>query len=123
MPKKTKTCAWISRHAPSKKQRSELEAAGYRIYQVNPPDRIKSAGWAWALAQNACGGIPDLCVVVLPLNILKYFIRTAGDQTTIVQAPAIKSGEYAHDWEWSGLWQRIKSVRVVTEPWTPGGER
>jgi len=120
--KNHKMCAWISRHKPTRAQEADLKRGGYIIRIVNPPDRITSSRWAWTLAQNACGGIPDLVVVVMPLNILNYFLREVSEQTVVVRAPAQKSGEYAHDWEWSGHWQRIKAVKVVTEPWSPVGD-
>ena len=120
MTRRAKTCAWISRHKPTKPQRRELEQAGYKIVQVNPPGRPLNAHDAWYLSQLACKGIPDLCVVVLPLNILKYFLRLTAGQTTVVQAPAKKVGPYDHDWEWTGEWREVHRVKLVTSEWRPG---
>ncbi len=115
-----KRCAWLCRHEPTKAQRADLEGAGYRIAIVNPPGRITSARWAWALCQNACGGMPDLVVAVLPMNLLNYFLREVDPNTVVVRAIAQKNGEYDHDWIWSGRWERIERVKIVTKPWTPG---
>ncbi len=120
MPSK-KMCAWISRHAPTRAQRTALEGAGYRIFMVNPPERIMSARWAWAQSQTACGGIPALCVVVMPLGMLREFVRDYGEQTVVVRAQAARTGSGVHDWQWSGQWQRIKRVQTVTESWSPDG--
>lgn len=113
-------CAWICRHEPTKAQRSDLEGAGYVIRKVNPPERVQSSRWIWTLAQNACGGIPDVVVAVMPLTILNYFLREVGPETIVVRAIVQKNGDHAHDWVWSGRWERIERVKLVTKPWTPG---
>lgn len=115
-----KRCAWISRHKPTKAQRRDLVKAGYTIRQVNPAGRVWGAKDAWMLAQNACGGFPDLCVVVLPIDILRAFLTLVAGQTLVVQAPARQTGPGVHDWEWLGHWLEVHRVVVETSVWRPG---
>lgn len=119
-----KMCAWISRHEPTRAQRASLEGAGYTIRIINPAERVQSAKWVWTLAQNACGGVPAIVVAVMPLNILKDFLQLTSEQTVVVRALMRQTGHGAHDWQWTGRWQRIKRVQMVTEFWEPeGGSR
>lgn len=104
-----KNCALISRHPLSAEQRASLK--GYRILQINPPGRLWSAADAIALSQNACGGWPDLYVVVMPLMMLKSFVEQVNGTVPILrQTP-----------DFSGQWVRVTGVHIVTEIWTPKG--
>ncbi len=104
----TKTCALISRHQLSAEQRSSLRE--YRIIQINPPGRLWSAADAIALTQTACKGWPDLFVVVMPLKMLKTFVEQVNGQVPILRQTI----------DFSGTWERVTAIRIMTEQWTPG---
>lgn len=107
-----KRCAWISRHSPTFEQRVSLEA--FQIVQVNPPGRLWSAADAVALSQGACQGWPDLYVVVMPMLMLQHFVGRVNGHVRIIRAVMdFKSNT------WTGHWEEIKAVRIVTEAWIP----
>lgn len=108
-----KRCAWISRHVPTHEQRIALKA--YRIYQINPPGRLWSAADAIVLSQNACGGWPDLFVVVMPVIMLQHFVNQVNGHVPIVRGIFTKIGTP----EWTGKWEEIKAIHIVTQDWTP----
>lgn len=109
--------AWLSRHDPTPAQRKNLSA--YHIHVIHPPNRFWAAEDAWALAQTRCRGIPDLIFCVMPIGMLREFLRLVGGRAVVIRA--------VHDYScdpprWIG-WERIKTVHVVTEVWTPGEGR
>jgi len=111
-----KQCAWISRHPPLKAQRESL--AAYRIHQINPPGRLWSAADAVVLAQNVCGGWPDLFVVVLPVIMLKQLVELVDGRAPVLRS-VVKPWE---DQPWSGHWHQVTSVQINTREWFPKGQ-
>jgi hypothetical protein len=107
-----KTCAWISRHPPTESQRHSL--SGYQIIQINPPDRLHSAADAVALSQTACGGWPDLYVVVMPIMMLQSFVERVNGQVPILRS--VVKQECSPQWD--GRWEQIISVEIVTKAWS-----
>lgn len=110
-----KTCAWISRHDPLRDQKANL--ADYRIVKINPPGRLWSAADAIVLSQNACGGWPDLFVVVMPVIMLQHFITLVDGRVPIVRG--VYDRRKSH-FEWTGRWEQVKAVNIVTQAWSPG---
>lgn len=110
-------CAWLSWHEPTAAQRKSL--AAYRIVQINPTGRYWSPGDAWALAQTRCGGVPDLVVAVMPTGMLKAFLRLVDRRVPVVRAVMDFSADPPI---WTGQWEQIVRVSVVTTDWTPGSE-
>lgn len=110
--------AWLSRHPPTDAQRRCLRA--YRIHEIHPPDRFYSAADAWVLVQNRCG-IPDLIFCIMPPTMLKDFLRLVAGRTPVIRAVWDYSCEPPR---WTGEWEQIKAVQIVTEVWTPneGGQ-
>lgn len=107
---KRKQCAWISRHDPSNAQRSSLR--DYTIHKIDPAGRLWSAGDAVSLSQGACGGWPDLYVVVMPMTMLRRFAGIVNGQVPIIRA--VYYGP-----EWTGHWQEVLEIRYVTREWIP----
>lgn len=107
-----KRCAWISRHSPTFEQRVSLEA--FQIVQVNPPGRLWSAADAVALSQSACQGWPDLYVVVMPMLLLQNFVERVQGHVPIVRAVMDSRSN-----RWTGHWEKIAAIHIVTEEWVP----
>lgn len=110
-----KRCAWISRHIPSHDQRVSL--GSFQIVQVNPPGRLWSAADAVALSQSACQGWPDLYVVVMPMLMLQHFVMRVSGHVPIIRAVM----DFKRN-AWTGHWEEIKAIHIVTEEWLPGGK-
>lgn len=109
-----KKCAWISRHQPLTAQRKSL--ADYQIIQINPPGpRLLSAADAIALSQTACGGWPDLFVVVMPVLMLKQFCERVNGHVPIVRS-VVKPDQNP---SWSGHWEQVLAIQFVTQEWLP----
>lgn len=108
-----KRCAWISRHPPLPGQRADLK--DYRIIQINPPGRLWSAADAIVLSQNACGGWPDLFVVVMPLLMLKAFIEKVDGRAPIVRAVINRRLNPI----WTGHWEEVTCVHIALQEWSP----
>lgn len=106
-------CAWVSRHMPTKPQLRSLCAYDVRI--INPPGRLWSAADALVLSQNACGGWPDLFVVVMPLSMLKTLLEKIDGRAPVVRA-VVKLRE---DPVWTGHWEQVTCVQVSTQEWLP----
>jgi hypothetical protein len=108
---KLKNCALISRHPLSAEQRASLKE--YKIIQINPRGRLWSSADAIALSQTACGGWPDLYVVVMPLMMLKSFVEQVNGLVPILrQTP-----------DFTGHWVRVTGIHIVTEQWVPKGRQ
>ena len=107
--------AWLSRHPPTTAQRDCLRM--YRIHIIHPPNRFYSAADAWVLVQNRCG-IPDLIFCVMPVGMLKDFLALVDGRVPVIRATWDYSCEPPR---WTGRWQRLTGVHVVTENWTPQG--
>lgn len=105
-------CAWLSRHAPTNAQREALK--DYTIHVIHPPDRYHSARDAWVLACNRCG-IPDLIFCIMPLTMLNEFLKLTHG-IPVIRATWDYSCEPPR---WTGRWERMKAVEVVTEVWKP----
>jgi hypothetical protein len=112
----TKTCVLLSRHKLSPAQQRSL--AAYRVVQVHPPSRYYSAADAWVLAQNASNGHGlDALIVVMPLGMLRDFIKLVDGRVPIIRAVL--------DWRCEPprfvRWERVVDVVTVTHDWTPEG--
>lgn len=98
--KEQRTAAILSRHPLADDQRADLEARGFtRFVQVHPPQRFSSAAHAWSEMTMACGGKPDLAVVVLPRSFFAPFVERAARH----KLPVVRSLFY-RDAGWCGQW-------------------
>lgn len=107
-----KQAVLLSRHPLTPAMRTALP--GYNVEQVHPPSRFWSAADALALAQQACGGVlPALFIVVMPLEMLRDFVRLVDGRVPIIR-PVL-------DWRCEPprfvCWRRIHSVAVITSAW------
>lgn len=110
------TCAWLLRHPILPEQAAALGA--YRVVEVpQPPGRFLDAREVWQEAAIACGGRPDLLVMMAPKRMWWHVVALAQRQrVTVVKAIMLDD-----DVTWSGEWREVymREGRVQWRPWVP----
>lgn len=106
-------CAWITSHSPTKSQRRDLKA--YEIIRLGGL-RVKSAENVYNYIKMQCGRAPDLIVCALPKSTMHHLARVAS-------CPVIIANMHYHTTHarpiWSGTWQKIIRLELVTESFIP----
>ncbi len=106
----------LSRHPLTPAQRKALP--GYTILQVHPPSRYYSARDAWVLAQNASNGHGlDALIIVMPLGMLRDFIKLVDGRVPIIRAVM----DFRCEPPRFVRWEQVTDVVTVTHDWTPDG--
>ncbi len=107
---KRKTCAWITRHMPTKDQQKALADAGYDWYYL-PIRKARRAEDILAYIKHHLGKDPDLIVAAHPKPVMHFLAQDAPCPVIIAKMTSQSPQR------WTGRWQRVIRVVLETEPY------